>query len=202
MPNGDFMLRKEDLKYKDFLSSDMHLRTNIIDFEGKFYFPDELIPYQNTNAKIIENFKIYMEWADEEELFEGDYDEVYNSIEQLWTEVRAKISANEDMNELGIVAQIFVKEFTKFLDKLKQNNQAVYNNEEYSPFKWLAWIKEDKVRIIQQDYRFEKVKTEFDVLIDKKQFFNTCNYMLQTMQEYANKGKKRYENYVKEKYKR
>lgn len=186
---------------KNFLSSDMHLLTNIIDFEGKFYFPDESIPYPNTEAKNIENFEIFMDWEDEEEFLEENYDEVYNDIERLWADVITKISANDDMDELGIDAHVFVENFPKFIYKLKQNNQAVYNNEEFSPFKWLAWIKDDKVRLIHQDYRCDKVKTEFDVLIDKNLFYQTCQNMINTMQEYADKNLEQYKKYI-EKYKK
>ena len=143
-----------------------------------------------------------MEWEDEEEFYEGDYDEVYKGIEQLWADVTTKFSVNEDMDELGIVAQIFITDFPKFQTKLEKDKHAVYINEEYSKFKWLAWLKNDKVRLIHQDYRFEEVKTEFDILIDKKSFYQTCETMLKTMQEYAEKDKTRYENYIKEKYKR
>lgn len=187
---------------KDFLTQDIHLRTEIISYNNKFYFPDELIPYPLTEPEHINQLNVNIEWEDEEEFFEGDYDEVYNGVEQLWTDIRTKFSANENMDELGIVAQYFTVDFPVFLEELEQNKQAVYHNEEYSPFKWLAWLKDDKIRLIHQDYRNYVARTEFDILMDKEQFFSTCNYMLQAMQEYADKDKARYENYVKEKYKR
>ena len=187
---------------KEFLSSDLHLRTEIINFDGKFYFPDELIPYPNTEPKNIEKFEVFMEWEDEKDFFEGDYDEVYNGVEQLWTDVITKFSANDNMDEFGIVAQIFIEDFPKFMEKLKQNNQAVYDCAEYSPFKWLAWVINDKVRLIHQDYRSDKVKTEFDVLINKENFYTVCENMVAQMSEYAEKDLKRYNEYVNYKYKK
>ncbi len=190
---------KDLSKYSPF---DLHLLTDVVYFENKYYLQNEEIQYPLTETKQINQLAVTMEWEDEEKFYEGDYDEVYNGVEQLWTDVTTKFSVNKDMDELGIVAQIFITDFPKFQTKLEKDKHAVYINEEYSKFKWLAWLKNDKVRLIHQDYRFEEVKTEFDILIDKKSFYQTCETMLKTMQEYAEKDKTRYENYVKEKYKR
>ena len=83
---------------------------------------------------------------------------------------------------------------------MQVNKQAVYINEEFSPFKWLSWIKNDKVRIIHQDYKFQEVKTDFDILVDKTWFFKTCQEMIFIMKYYVYEDQKRYEKYVKEKY--
>lgn len=189
----------KDLRtYKPF---DLHLLTNVVLFNGIYYLPDETIPYPDYDTETIEKFDVSMEWEDEEEFYEGDYDEVYNGIEQLWTDINTKFSVNEDMDDLGIVAQIFVIDLPKFLDNLENNKHAVYINEEYSKFKLLAWIKDNKVRLIHQDYRFDEVKTEFDVIMDKNLFFTTCKTMILKMQEYADRDFERYNKYIK-KYKK
>ena len=162
--------------------------------------PDDKIPYPTTEPKIMRDFQGSMIWEQENAYDEMDYDEVYNGEKQLWTDIITKFSVNKNMDEFGIVAQCFVADFPVFIEKLEQDKQAVYHNEEYSPFKWLAWIKDDKVRLIHQNYRFNNVKTEFDVLVDKDWFFHFGQYMIKTMQEYADSDLKRYNKYIKEKY--
>ena len=184
-------------------AQDLHLLTDIVVFENKYYFSDDEIPYPTTESQIIQNFDVSMVWEEENEYYETDYDEVYNEQTinwgwgNLWTNVITKFSINKNMDELGIVAQGFVHDIPAFLEKLNNNKQAVYHNDEYSPFIWLAWIKDDKVRLIHQDYRYEEVNTEFDVLMDKEIFYNTCNHMLEVMQEFADKDLKRYNEYIK-----
>ena len=88
----------------------------------------------------------------------------------------------------------------EFLEKLESNKHAVYINDEYSPFKWLAWIRDNKIRLIQQDYRNQDVETVFDILVDKNCFYDACNRMINQMQQYADADQKRYDEYVKMKY--
>lgn len=181
-------------------AADLNILTHIIRFDGKDYFPDDKIPYPTSEPKTMRDFQVSMIWEQENAFDEIDYDEIYEGKEELWTDIITKFSVNKNMDELGIVAQYFVKDFIVFLENLEKDGQAVYHNEEYSPFKWLAWIKDDKVRLIHQDYRFNNVKTEFDVLVDKDWFFHFGQYMIKTMQEYADSDLKRYNKYVKEKY--
>lgn len=181
-------------------AADLNILTHIIRFDGKDYFPDDKIPYPTSEPKTMRDFQVSMIWEQENAFDETDYDEVYEGKEQLWTDIITKFSVNKNMNELGIAAQCFVADFPAFMEKLEQNKQAVYHNEEYSPFKWLAWIKDDKVRLIHQDYRFNNVKTEFDVLVDKDWFIHFGQYMVKIMQEYADSDLKRYNKYIKEKY--
>ena len=189
-----------------FKADDIHLLTKKVLFNGKEYSSDYIIPYPVVEPKIITDFQVSMIWEKENEIDEADYDETYNKQGfdfgwgYLWTDIIAKFSINDRMDEVGIVAQCFIKYFPVFLDKLNRDKQAVYNNEEYSPFKWLAWIKDKQVRLIHQDYRFDEANTEFDVLIDKDLFFSACKNMITTMQKYADSDLKRYNRYIEEKY--
>lgn len=194
------------LDFSKYWTGDIHLLTDVTIFQDRYYLPEEKIPYPFPEPKNVSPLTATMYWEDEEEFFEGDYDEVYNeqSIDwgwgYLWTDIITKLSANENMDELGIVAQGFINDIPPFLEKLKNEQYAIYSNAEYSPFKWICWIKGDKVRMIHQDYRGDKVNTEFDILTDKEQFFNLLDYMLNTMANYAEKDLARYKKYVKEKY--
>ena len=180
-------------------ADDLHLLTDVVHFNGRYYLPEEKIEYPDNKPTEICKFDFSMKWEDEDEFYDIDYDEVYSG-EKLWTNIITNFSINKKMDELGIAAQIFVEDFPKFLEKLRKNNNAVYNNEEYSPFKWLAWIKENKVRLIHQTYQEENPITEFDVLVDKAWYFSFCEDMIKTMKDYADKDLKRYNEYIKEKY--
>lgn len=181
-------------------AGDLHLLTDIVFFNNRYYLPEEELPYPDYDADDIGKFDISIEWQDEKVFYETDYDEIYQGIEKLLTDINITFSVKQDMKELGIAAQIFIKFFPQYLEKLQVNKQAVYINEEFSPFKWLSWIKNDKVRIIHQDYKFQEVKTDFDILVDKTWFFKTCQEMIFIMKYYVYEDQKRYEKYVKEKY--
>lgn len=179
-------------------ADDLHLLTSIVLFNGKYYLPEEEIPYPDNTPTPVDEFEISMEWEDEKEFYDVDYDEVYRG-EELWTDINTIFSPDKK-NELGIVAQLLVKYLPEFLEKLESNKHAVYINDEYSPFKWLAWIRDNKIRLIHQDYGDYDVETVFDILVDKNCFYDACHYMIKTMQKYADADQKRYEQYLKNKY--
>ena len=181
-------------------ASQLHLTTNVVKFKGKYYLPEEEIPYPNYATRTLDEFTFTMEWEDEDDLWETDLDEIYNKIEQPWMDISVKFSANKKNRGVGIIPQYFIKDFPKFLEKLSRNNHAIYINEEFSPFKWLAWIKGNKVRLIQQNYCNQEVKTDFDVFVDKDRFFAACNEMLNDMQEYSKKYLNMYQEYALKKY--
>lgn len=189
----------EDLSQYD--DNDIEVYTICVHFNDKYYLDYENIPYPDSVPKYADKFEVTLKWENENEFCNKDYDEIYNG-EMLWTNVIARFSANFDMDEVGIVAQqlFFIKSMPEFLENLKKNNFAVYDNIEYSTFKWLCWIKDDKVRIIHQDYRYETAKTEFDILVDKEIFFNACKFIIKEMKKYAKSDLERYQNYALQKY--
>ena len=67
---------------------------------------------------------------------------------------------------------------------------------EYSKSKWLAWLKDDKIRLIIQEYGFEGIETYFDILVDKDCFFKISEKLINTMQKYANEDLRRYQCYL------
>ncbi len=183
-----------------FMISEMHLLTTIVLYDGKLYASDKQIPYPKTDVLQNNNLSFFMVWEDENGYDEKDYDEIYNGIEQLWTNLAVKISLDKIFEEVFIVAQCFLSDFPKFLENLKKDNFAVYHNEEYTPFKWLAWIKESNVRLIHQHYQDFEVNIKFDILIDKEILFRLGENMIKKMQVYVDKEQNRYKEYVAKKY--
>ena len=178
-------------------ADDLHDRTNITCYEGKYYFPEEKIPYPKKEPKTIQSLKMSFVWDKDDE---EDYDYIYNGQDEFLTVVIAKFPTMKNVEEIAIVAQDIIEDLPKFLENLEKNNQAVYINEDFSPFKWLAWIKGDKVRLIHQDYGDSDILEEFDILIDKEKFIHLCSNMLKIMEEKIQADTKRYAKYDKKKY--
>lgn len=179
---------------------DLHLLTNVVNFDGKFYFPEEKIPYPNYSSLELGKFESSVVWDKDYACDEMDFDEVYKGIEQLWTTVTTKFILPDKAIEVGIAAQFFLENYPKFVEFLKENNQAVYHNEKFSPFKWLAWVKDNSIRLIHQDYRETDVKTKFDVVVNKDWFNQFSQNLINSMKHYAEAELKLYKKYVKEKY--
>ena len=188
------------------LACHLHLLTDIVYLNNKYYFPEDIIPYPEKEPDNIGKFQSSFIWDNEYANDEVDFEEVYNKqtfsrgFGYLWTEVTTKIILPDKTVELAPIAQEIVKYLSEFLNKLKKENHAIYINEEYSSFKWLAWIKDEKVRLIHQNYQEADVITEFDVLLDKAWFFHFGFNMIETMKNYAKSDLKRYQKYVLEKY--
>ena len=193
---GYFEFSIKDLSTYDAVH--IHLLTDVVLFNGKYYLPKEDIPYPENEPAPVDEFDISMEWEDEKEFYYLDYDEVFQG-EELWTNI-ITIFSPDKKNDMGIVAQLLVKYLPEFLEKLESNKHAVYINDEYSPFKWLAWVRDNKIRLIHQDYGDYDVETVFDILVDKNCFYDVCNRMINQMQQYADTDQKRYDEYVKMKY--
>ena len=185
---------------------ELHLLSDIVYLDNKYYFPEDIIPYPNSKPNNIGKFQSSFIWDNEYANDEVDFEEVYNKqtfnrgFGYLWTEITTKIILPDKTVELAPIAQEIVKYLSEFLNKLKKENHAIYINEEYSSFKWLAWIKDEKVRLIHQNYQEADVITEFDVLLDKAWFFHFGFNMIETMKNYAKSDLKRYQKYVLEKY--
>lgn len=193
-------------KLDNYDAFDLHLLTDIVYFDGNYYLPQEEIPYPVTGYKKVDSFDVSME-LEEEDIDDAYYDEVYNKQDicrswgYLWTDVITTFKLPDiEMEELWIIGEGFVKYFPEFLEKLERNNHAVYINDEYSSFKWLGWIKDNKIRLIHQDYSSQAVKNCFDILLDKDLFFQSCEIMLNKMQEYTDKNLKGYQDYALKKY--
>lgn len=176
----------------------LHLLTDVVDFDGNYYLPNEFIPYPEYKPSELGEFQlsITLDNASDEMAF----DEVYRGIEQLWTDVTVNFIFPDRNIELGIAAQTFLSDYPKFLKELVQNNQAIYHNEEFSPFKWLVWLKDGSIRIIHQNYSEEEVKTEFDIIVDKDWFLQFSQNLTSSIKEYAEAELKLYEKYVRENY--
>ena len=94
-----------------------------------------------------------------------------------------------------IIAQLFVESFEQFLNKLDKTGQSVFINEEYSQFKWLAWVDKENIRLIHQDYSSAMVETKFDIMIEKKFFFHLGKCFIRDMQIYIKQDEKAYMEY-------
>lgn len=202
----------KDLRQYD--SCDLQIMTDVVYYKNRYYLSNEPVEYPKSEPEYVDNFDVSMYWEDENsEYTDKDYEEIYNGIEPLWTNIETKFSANENMDEVGIVAEIIAEELPVFLENLKQNKHAIYNNQEYSPFKWLCWLTDDKVRIIHQDYRYDcdieppedeimYVEQVFDVIVDKDKFFNACENMLKTMKGYQQRNLDLYNEYLEKQHKK
>ena len=202
---GDMLLVKyynREVKIIDELS------VNAIPIEiQKRFFSNETLK----TTDMVTNFKIKpmdmpengteYEWENKDEFFDADYDEVYKGIEPLSTLICVDcLVSGKVLGKFAIYAQDFIINIPKFLEELKQCNHAIYHNEELSPFKWLCWLKNDKIRLIQQNYCKQRVRAEFDNLLDKNMFFDSCNKLILNLKQYADADQKRYDEYVKMKY--
>ena len=133
---------------------ELHLLSDIVYLDNKYYFPGDIIPYPEKEPDGIGKFQSSYIWDSEYANDEADFEETYNKQSYnrgfgcLWTEVTAKIILPDKTVELAPIAQEIVKYLSEFLNKLEKENHAVYINEEYSEFKWLAWIKEDKASVL------------------------------------------------------
>lgn len=191
----------EILDFRTYTAYQLHQTSNVVRFKGKYYIPEEKIPYPNFEAKYLGNFDVSINWGNEDEFCECDYDEVYKGISQLWTLISVDILiSGKVLGKFAVYTQDFAVNLPKFLEKLKSERYAIYHNDELSYFKWLCWIKDDKIRLIQQDYYGKRVKTAFDILIDKSLFFEICEKMIKQMQQYTDLDRERYENYAIKKY--
>ena len=184
----------------------LHLTTDIVLFDGKYYLPNEKIDYPDSKANYINDFEIETVLEEENEKDEEYFDEVYNedgicwNFGYLWTEITTKFIFLHKTIELSLIAQEIVENLPEFIADLEKNSYAVYINMEFSKFKWLAWVYEDKVRLIHQTYVDYTPEIEFDIIVDKDWFFAFCKDLIKTMKEYADKDLKKYQEYVLEKY--
>lgn len=184
----------------------LHLTTGNVLLDGKYYLWEEIIPYPKSIPDNVGKFELDI--ALDEDLIEdeGSFEKIYEhkginwGWGELWTAMNTKFIFPDKTVEETIVAQNYLDELPKFLKKLEEDKFGVLIMMEYSKFKWLAWVKDDKIRLIQQNYESFEVETKFDVLVDKTWFFDMCNSLKSTMQEYADKDMKRYEEYIEEKY--
>lgn len=185
-------------KYDGF---ELHMLTDAIYFEEEYYFTDERIPYPSSQPQIIKEFEISLLLEDDYKNDDSMFEEVYENkgIDwgwgQLWTEISTKFIFPDKTFKLAIVAQNVINDFPSFLENLKQKQQAVYSNLEYDNFKWLAWLKNNKVRLIHQSYDFEGIDTVFDILVDKDYFFNKFNEFVNQMREFADEDIRCYEEW-------
>ena len=200
---GFFKYDIKDLKKYDALQ--LHLLTDVVYFNEKYYLSEELIPYPDNNSYKSEIFSLET-CIDEDYLddIESTYEEVYRKQTITWgwgylgTEINTKLIFPSNIIELCLTAQEIVKYLPEFLTDLRKNSQAVYINMEISKFKWLAWIKGDKIRLIHQDYWEECPKIEFDILVDKDWFFDCCKNMIDKMKEYSMQDEANCKKYIKE----
>lgn len=179
---------------ESFFIPSLELLTLIVYFDGKYYFPEEEIPYPQNETIKLDKITFSMIW-EEMDNDEDRYAEDFHGHEKLWTSITTTFVLPERTTEVAIIAQFFVEDFPQFLDKLEQNKYAVYHNYEFSPYKWIVWEKEDYIRLVHQNYMGENVKTEFDILLDKEWFYHACNNMINSMQSYRDADLKLYEKW-------
>lgn len=179
---------------ESFFIPNLQLLTHIVYYDGKYYFPEEEIPYPQNETIKLDKITFSMIW-EEMDNDEDRYAEDFHGHEKLWTSITTTFVLPERTTEVAIIAQFFVEDFPQFLDKLEKNKYAVYHNYEFSPYKWIVWEKENYIRLVHQNYMEENVKTEFDILLDKEWFYHACNNMINSMQSYIDADLKLYEKW-------
>lgn len=125
----------------------------------------------NNTSTIISKFQTSIAWENKYNK-EDRYKDYFNDNQNLKTTMTVKLILHNKNIETLIVAQSFVINFPKFLEELKLYKQAIYVNTEYTKFKWLTWILDDKIRLIHQSFENNNFETFFDVLVDKDWFIN------------------------------
>lgn len=180
--------------HKSFFISELQLRTLIVYFDGKYYFPEDEIPYPENDTLKLGEITFSMIW-EEMDNDEDRYEDDFNGHDELWTSIKTTFVLPEKTTEVTIVAQCFVEDFPQFLDQLARNKHAVYHNDEYTPYKWIAWEKDDYIRLIHQNYLYGEVKTKFDILLDKEWFYHAGRNMINSMQSYIDSDLKLYEKW-------
>lgn len=133
---NDYAQKLGLVKYKivDFRTYNAHIlhqTTNVVRYKGKYYLPDENIPYPKDNITSIS--KIDFELKLDEKIYELDSYKIEDALVEL-----SIIISNKNFKQLSIYAKDFIKFFHIFETKLKNNNFAIYINDELSEFKWLA----------------------------------------------------------------
>lgn len=174
---------------------DLHILTDVVHFDDKYYFPEEQIPYPTSHPEIMRDFQSKITLENNFYYDDVDYQYIYNDVkmgETFYTSVEIEFILPEKTIEIGLLAQTFIIDFKKFLENFEKNDYAVYQNEEFSPFTWIAWSKDDRVRLIHQDYRAVNVEICFDVLLDKEWFMHFCYNLLDSITQYAEDDLKHY----------
>ena len=195
-----FQYEVKDLSSYD--AFDLHLLTRVVYLDGKYYIPEETIPYPDSTPVYIGKLQIDTELAEDYINDEDDFEEVYskNSINwcwgYLWTSINTEFTVENKTYESLIVAQNFLFEYPYFIKEFKEKGFAVFTITEFSNIRWLAWLKDDKVRLIHQEYNQGGVETYFDVLLDKDSFFEMGENLLNIMQKYADEDMKRFQEYA------
>ena len=159
------------LRYSAF---DLHLLTNITYFNGKYYFPQEDIPYPESDSQNIKYINYVVD-------FEPDCDDICYEKENSILTMNLCFTLFGQKIQMAILPQSCVENFEIFLRELIENTHSVYHNEEYSSFKWLVWEKDSFIRLIHQDYSGNDVKIIFDVCVDKDWFLKVCKQLINCM---------------------
>ena len=136
---------------ESFFIPNLQLLTHIVYYDGKYYFPEEEIPYPQNETIKLDKITFSMIW-EEMDNDEDRYAEDFHGHEKLWTSITTTFVLPERTTEVAIIAQFFVEDFPQFLDKLEKNKYAVYHNYEFSPYKWIVWEKENYIRLVHQNY--------------------------------------------------
>ena len=175
-------IEKEDLKrYQDYA----------LQKYGKLL--EKSVPYPETEPLKIEKFDIK---TDVQFNDKSNFAEFFKTNKKPYTKVYTYLNFGNKTEEIILIAEQFAENFYWFIKTLKEIENAVYEDMEYTETKLHAFLKDDFVRLVYQDFSCDEQEIIFDVAVNKKWFFKTADKMIKQMKKIADKTDDNYKKYI------
>lgn len=144
---------------------DTHVLTDLIynNYEDKWYFPNEIMPLPETDAKLCKDF--HLEIVPEDVAENGYPLDEKESFENVYAYVKFLPCEYEFSIQMDLL------NVKNFLKRLKKYGYAVLSVEEISFCKLLAWRKDEKILFILQSYDEDVVENLMTVWVPEQQFY-------------------------------
>ncbi len=150
-----------------------------------FIKEDEVIPYPKDSCELSNTIQFSYSYRDDEEDEEYAMDlnnpEDFGENEEVFATAFVSVKSQSQTEKCIIEMKPYMYEYLeKFFNNLQSNNFAVLHIDEWGFHKFLAWVKEDKIRFMIQLYEWkedddklyknEYIPVVFDTLVDKDTF--------------------------------
>lgn len=142
---------------------DIHLLTNLIynSYEDKWYYPGEIMPIPNTNAKLCRDFHL--------DIIPDDLDGWPLWDKEDFETVEASVRFHPCKDKYNILVEDL--NIPRFLRRLKKYGYAELIVEEYTFCKLLAWKTNGNILFILQDYGGDDVEEALNILVPEHEFY-------------------------------
>ncbi len=183
--HGEYTKKDEEEIWKPAASEAAMLSWFVYSIELDKWFMDDndVIPYPKTPPKeITDNFSINVEYKEED----NDIEEIKTDYEQgIEPEIYGtfEFKTPKQYCESLIESLDCKNDLEKCINNIKQDKYACFVIQKIDLHKFLAWGLGDKMRLILQDYNYEKVKIKLDVIIPKQLFFNELEKVIKKSQK-------------------